>query len=283
MRARTSLPVVVLLHLLASAARGQTPACDALEKGEKAVSRAVLDRAHPYDCCDDTITRCLAAKERCSLAVRLADDVCRQAKAGRDAAAIEKGLARRAQSMVALGAPAQILLDEATRAGDPEASVTVAVYACSRCPFCKVLVPALHREVAEGALKGKVKLYVRPFPLKSHEHSNEGDLAMLAAARLGRFWPFLLREYERFDSFKPEVLGAWAAEVGLEREAFERTAADAATRDALVEAKKEGLRNKVAATPAVFVDGRPYVYELQLEPLLDVLLEAHERLAARKR
>jgi protein-disulfide isomerase len=242
----------------------------------------VFERAHPYDCCDDTLTRCLAARPRCPLAARLADDVCRQAKAGRDAAAIEKALAKRAQSMVALGAPAQILLDEATRLGDAEASVTVAVYACSRCPFCKVLVPALRHEVAEGALKGKVKLYVRPFPLKSHEYSTEGDLAMLAAARLGRFWPYVMRQYERFDSFDLKKPVEWAAEVGLERETFEKAAADPATRDALVEAKKEGLRNKVAATPAVFIDGRPYVYELQIAPLVDVLLEEHERVAARK-
>lgn len=279
MKATMARTLAMLLALLASgAARGQTPGCDKLSEKDRAVAKAAMERAHLYDCCDDTIARCLAASPRCPLATRLAEDVCRRAGQGEDAKAIEKALGKRAQSMVPLGAPAKSELDEATRAGDAAAKVVVVVYACSRCPFCKELIPALHREVVSGALKGKVRLYLRPFPLKSHEHSTEADLAALAAARLGRFWPYLLMLYERFDKLDPKLLGDWAVEAGMDRAAFDKAYADPALRDALAESKKEGLRNKVAATPAVFVDGRPYLYDLQLAPLVDVLQEAAEKL-----
>ena len=75
---------------------------------------------------------------------------------------------------------------ESLRAGDPQAPVRVVVYACARCPFCKVLVPGLYQEVTQGKLKGKVRLYFRPFPLKDHPGSSEGGLAMLGAAGRGK-------------------------------------------------------------------------------------------------
>jgi protein-disulfide isomerase len=120
-------------------------------------------------------------------------------------------------------------------------------------------------------------------PLKSHEGSTQGGLALMSAAKLGRFWPFALLVYKRFDSFTPEALPEWAVSAGLDRTAFERAFADPKTRDELVASKQEGLRNKVEATPGMFIDGRPYVYEMTTEVVLDVLEEAYEAtIAARK-
>jgi len=258
----------------------EVPACESLPAELKKQAQSILASLHPYDGCDETFASCLARKPPHPIVLRLAADVCRQVKAGKTKANVERALARRAQSALPMGRPASFALDEATRAGEASAPVTLVIYACSRCPFCKELIPVLHREVVEGRLRGKVKLYLRPFPLKSHEHSTEADLALLGSARLGRFWPYLLLQYARFDRFDPKSAGAWAAEVGLEREPFERLVADPALRDALAESKKEGIRNKVQATPALFVNGRPYLYELQIEPLVDLLLEEHERASA---
>jgi protein-disulfide isomerase len=176
-----------------------------------------------------------------------------------------------------------IALDEATRAGSATAPVTAVVYACARCPFCKIMVPALHQAATNGPLAGKVRLYLRPFPIKSHADSTEGGLAMVSAAKLGRFWPFTLRMYEGFDSFSPKVLPDWAEAAGIDRKAFEREYADPKNREVLVASKQEGLRNKVSATPAIFIDGRPYLYDLTTEAVLDVLQEAHEAAQAGKR
>jgi hypothetical protein len=103
---------------------------------------------------------------------------------------------------------------------------------------------------------------------------------MVAAAKLGRFWPLLLKVYEQYDSFCPERLGTWAVEAGLARQEFEAAMTDSRIRQLLVESKREGLRNKVAETPALFVDGRRYLYDLAPESVVDVLEEAYE--AARR-
>ncbi len=70
--------VLVALALLPAAVEAQTPACDGLTGRNLQTARRLLESEHPYDCCDDTIAGCLEARPTCSLAVRLADNVCRR-------------------------------------------------------------------------------------------------------------------------------------------------------------------------------------------------------------
>jgi protein-disulfide isomerase len=270
--------VAAVLSVIATSrvALAQTPACDALNAGQQRAKQEAFAAMHPYDGCDETFDRCLAKKPPAPVVLRLASDLCRQIKAGKSKPEIERALAKRAQSMMPVAKSPSFALDEATAVGDREAPVRVVVYACARCPFCRVIVPALYKEVTEGSLKGKVRLYLRPFPLKDHTGSTEGGLAMIGAARLGRFWPMVTLMYDRYDSFCPALLPEWAAQVGMDRPAFEKEIADPKTRDALVASKQEGLRNKVEATPTVFIDGRKYVHEIEREVLVDVMLEAYE-------
>ncbi len=244
--------------------------------------RGHLAHLHPYDGCDQTFEACLAREPVAPVVKRLVGDLCRQVQDGRSRAELERALGKRSQSVQGIGKPVSIVLDERTRAGDPDAPIAIAIYACARCPFCMVFVPALYREVTEGKLKGKARLYFRPFPIKEHPGANEGGLAMLAAARgTGTFWPFLLQLYAGYDDFDVKILPEWAARTGLDRAAFEQSLADPAVRQELVSSKQEGLRNKVAATPTVFIDGRRYVHDLKAEVVADVVLEIAERKAAR--
>ncbi len=274
---KIALAALILFGLLTGrAALAQTALCDSLPPDKKPAVQELLAALHPYDGCDDTFARCLASKPVKPVVVRLANELCRQVKAGKTRREIESLLVKRAQTLFPTGPRAPIALDESVRAGAANAPVTVVVYACARCPFCKLMVPALHAAVTDGRLAGKVSLYLRPFPLKSHPGSTEGGLAFLAAAKLGRYWPFVLLSYARFDAFAATALPEWAEAVGMARPAFERLTADPKLRDELVAAKQEGLRNKVNATPMLFINGHPYLYELTPEAVLDVLEEAHE-------
>jgi protein-disulfide isomerase len=254
----------------------QTPLCDGMTGAQKTQARQLFAVLHPYDGCDETFERCLAAGNPKPIVLRLASDICRQVKAGKKRLEIEQGLSKRAQTMMPLGKRAVFTLDAAMRAGEAGAPVTVVIFACARCPFCKVIVPALYQAVTGGALKGKVCLYFKPFPIKNHEGALEGGLAFVGAAKLGRFWPFTLELYQRFGSFSPKLLADWAVIAGMERPAFERGFSDPQTRKVLVASKQEGLRYKVKATPGIFIDGREYVYEMNLPAILDVLEEAFE-------
>jgi protein-disulfide isomerase len=260
--------------------RAQTPVCDALDAKEKAAAAKAFEALHPYDECDQTFARCLLEKPQKPLVLRLASDVCRMVREGKTREQIERALEKRERTLHPAGKRALVSADGAMAAGDENAPVTVAVYACARCPFCKVVVPGLYREVTEGRLKGKARLLFRPFPIKDHPGSTEAGLAILAAARLGAFWPYLLHVYQNFDAFCPKLLSDWATAVGLLREAFEQAMNDPRLREQLVASKQEGLRNGVKATPTLFIDGREYVYENQLPAMIDVLEEAAEAAGA---
>lgn len=262
-------------------ARAQTPTCDALQGDKRQVAQSVLSSQHPYACCDGTIAECVAKRPRCILARRLADDVCRRAGAGQDRAAIERALTRRAESMSRSGAPVPIDLSASPAAGEADSKVVVTAYLCTRCPFCSKLMPSLHRLVSDGALKGKAKLHVKLFPIRTHQYSTEGGKAVLAAGKLGKFWPYLLGLYSHFDDFDVSKLPDYAVDLGLDRAAFVDATNDGAIHTLLVESKKEGIRNKVEATPTIFLNGYKFSGDLNATVLQDVIEEEHDRMSGR--
>lgn len=270
------IAALLLVLLLPTGAAAQTPTCDALQGDARAVAVSVLAAQHPYDCCDDTIARCLDATPRCPLAARLADAVCRLAGAGKDAPTIARALERRALTMMRPGRVHPIDTSSAPRVGPAGAPVELAVYLCLRCPYCSKLLPALHREVTAGRLAGKVALTVRLFPIKGHLGSTEANLAAQAANAQGRFWDYLLYAYGHFGEFTPDGLPAWATAVGLDRAAYDAALADPRTRAALVASKKEGLANGVEGTPTLFINGRLVVADMDLETLVDLCEEELE-------
>jgi protein-disulfide isomerase len=252
----------------------QTTTCDALTGAKRDVALAVLKSQRPYDCCSSTIYECLKKKPACSLVVRLANDVCRQAGAGKGRAEIERELLRRAASRSS--SKQEIDLSHAVVAGDPSAPVEIVVYVCARCPYCAKLTPALHHSVTAGKLKGKAKLYIRPFPIRSHEGSTVAGMAWLAAQRLGKFWEMVLHMYKTFDRFDPSKLPDCAAHQGMDREAFSKLLKDPGLRKQLVESKKEGIRNHVTATPTIFVERRKYQANLDTVAVEDFVMEVLE-------
>lgn len=269
---------VILAMVLATAtsAAAQTPSCDKLPQDQKAVAQSILQSQHPYDCCDGTILECLKQKKVCALAYRLAENICKKVAAGKDKQTIERALSRRARSMMPQK-PAKIDLTQVPVAGDPVAPVVLVEYACARCPYCSRITPKLYEAVTKGHLKGKVRLYFKPFPIRGHEYSKETGLGFVAAAKLGKFWPFLLTSYEHFDDFCIKKQTDWAVEAGMEAAAFNELVADPVTRTLLVESKKEGIVNKVDATPTFFINGRKYMGEVTLEEVVDVLEEAYDK------
>lgn len=273
---------VAVLALLASPriAAAQVAACDSLTGAKREVAMQVLASAHAHDCCDGTLAECLRQKPVCSLVTRLATDVCRRAGAGQSKADIERELARRAASV----ASPKVKIDTrgAAVAGDPNAKVEIVLYLCARCPYCSRLLPQLYASVTTGKLKGKAKLIVRPFPIRSHQGSTEGAKAMLAAQRQGKYWEFLLHLYKNFDKFDPARLPDCAAAAGLDRARFVADMADPALEKALVETKKEGIRNRVEATPTAFVERRKYHAEPSLSAIEDFAEEVYDRAAGKR-
>jgi protein-disulfide isomerase len=249
--------------------------CSSLTKDQKALADSIMAKNYSYDCCDETIAKCLAKKKRCKLAVRLAGEICSRAAKGETQDKIEGALSRRAKSMM----PKIDTSGLDTWLGAKESKVLLAAYICTRCPYCSKLMPKVHKAVTEGSLKGKVRLYIRIFPLKTHPGSAEGGFALAAAAKMGKFWPFLLKFYKNFDKFKVEALPAWAKEAGMDEAQFKSIMNSPETKSLVVQSKKEGLKNGVEGTPTFFISGRKYFADQEMEYFGDALEEEYDRAA----
>jgi protein-disulfide isomerase len=271
------LPLIVILMLLPVSAYAQTPACDDLEGDQKKLAQELLSSQHPYDCCDGTIIECLKEKPVCALAWRLAENICRRIADKQDKDKITRGLSRRARSMLE-GKKSKIDLQNLPVVGDATAPVIIVEYACARCPFCAKITPKLHEAITEGVLKGKVRMYFKIFPIRNHEYSKETALGFMAAVEMGRFWEFLLHSYENFDRFCIKKQLAWAEAAGMEKSTFEKLVADPGVRDRVVASKKEGIVNKVDATPTFFINGRKFFGDMSIEEMIDVIEEEYDRI-----
>jgi protein-disulfide isomerase len=254
-------------------------ACGGLDTKALGRAEALMAKIHPHDCCDEDLWTCAQAAAPSRLVMRLAAGLCRRVAERESDAEILREFERRTTSMLGTGSAAKIDTAEVAWAGEAGAPVEVVAYTCARCPFCSKSVPGIHRAVTTGALEGKARLGVRIFPVKGHPHSAEAGVAFQAALQLGRFWPYLLAAYEGFDAFSEGKLSEWASEAGLERSAFEGARKDPKTRRRVVDAKKEGLRNRVKATPTYFINGKLYSADLSDWALSDAVLEEFERVS----
>jgi len=272
-----------MLLLAATAAwdaHAQTEICDSLKEAEAETALSVFKSQRPYDCCDGTIHQCLSKRPVSPFVLRLADSICRQAQVGRGKAAIQNELSLRARS--ATGPKVSIDVSEATAAGDPEAGIEIVEYICARCPFCAKHTIYLHESITSGRLKGKAKLLIRPYVLRSHVGSTAGAMAMLAAQRMGKFWDMVLHMFENFDEFDAGRLPEWAASKGMDANDFQDLMDDPKLRLKLVESVKEGIRNGVKSTPTVYINRRRYVGNLSLEAMEDFVEAEYERQVIRK-
>jgi protein-disulfide isomerase len=239
----------------------------------------VLASYHPYACCADSLATCLKKIPPCPLAKRLELAIGRMAGAGLDKPAIEAALAQRQATMNLEQKRANIVLDNRFHAGDANAPVSLVVYACPRQEACAKLVPDLYREVTDGRLKNKAVLYYRPFFPPGNEEALECGRGLYAAAYQGKFWPYLLHLCLERASLQGPTLRDWVGRHGLDRCIFDHTCEQPDTAAWLEASRKEGLANGVTAAPAAFLDGRRVQGMLDLETLVDLAEEEHERLA----
>ena len=254
----------------------QIEACNDFEKPEQEIALSVLESQRPYDCCDVTILECLSKKPVCPLVRRLTDDICRRAAAGQSKAQIDEALSKRAESVTA--PLVYIDISEATPAGDPEAKIEIVAYVCARCPACAVFSMKLYKSVTSGRLKGKARFYIRPFVIRTHYGATSGAMAMLAAQHMGKFWEMYLYMCENFNRFDHRELPDWAALNGMDADRFRELMEADNIRQELLESQKEGIRNKLDATPEVFVNRRMYFAQKTMEVFEDFIEGEYERL-----
>jgi protein-disulfide isomerase len=160
--------------------------------------------------------------------------------------------------------------------GDPDAAVTIEIWADFQCPFCGLSAKGVEPEVVrQYAGSGQAQVVFRDFAFLGEE-SFDSAVAARCAGDQGRFWHFhdLLfasQQGENQGAFARERLLNLASFAGLEPEAFEACLDDPAIRTEVEAETAEGREVGIVSTPtwrlvgpggAIIVTG--------LKPLADV-------------
>lgn len=187
-----------------------------------------------------------------------------------------QSLRSQAKVLMHLEAPpvfrAEISVEGAPSRGPDAAPVTVVEFEDFQCPFCKKAQATLSEILSR--YPDKVKLVHFDFPLDSlHPGSRKAHEAARCAREQGKFWDYQGKLYANPPNASLEELKAYAQQVGLNPEAFDRCVTSGKYRGAVQKDVDEGMRLGVNGTPAFFINGRMLWGAQPLENFIRVIDE----------
>ena len=167
-------------------------------------------------------------------------------------------------------------LSDSPQLGDPDAPITLVVFADHNCPHCQAFDPRII-EIARAA--DDVRLVYKFFPLDGTCNRSfppdrrSTSCAAAAAAYLayleGKFWEYSETLFANFQRYGPNSLVDYARKVGLSDPELARTALEDRTVRAKINADiSEGDRAGLQATPTLYINGRTFLIA-RLPPNLD--------------
>jgi predicted DsbA family dithiol-disulfide isomerase len=206
-----------------------------------------------YGVCKDSIVDCLSAPKPDATAVRMKNFGAYLVSQGVPPRYLG-GLVRERAKFANSKAFQSFTFEDTPLLGNEQAPITLVEFADFECSYCVGMVPLLEKLVEES--NGKVRLFFKHFPLKSHPGSILASKAAQAAYMQGKFWEMYDFLFANLDKQSMEDILKFAQEIGLDLGKFKRDLEDKKTLQHIEKDKMEGVRAKVTATPTLFIDGK---------------------------
>ena len=158
--------------------------------------------------------------------------------------------------------------------GPVNAPLTLVEYGDYQCPFCGRAYPVvmqLHQDFEK-----RMRTVYRHFPLTQvHPMALLAAKAAEAAGKQGKFWEMHDVVFRNQESLSPLAFPAWAAELRLDMEQFERDLESEEVARRIQEDRRSGIASGVNGTPTFFINNRrfdgPPTYDALREGLLEAL------------
>ena len=157
--------------------------------------------------------------------------------------------------------------------GAADAAVTLVEYGDYECPYCGAAYPIV-KEVQEAMGDG-LRFVFRNFPITTaHPHAEQAAEAAEAADAQGRFWPMHDHLYENQQRLNAEDLVAYADQLGLDVDRFERELTGHVHEARVREDFMSGVRSGVNGTPTFYINGVRHDDSYEFDTLLGALQRA---------
>lgn len=166
--------------------------------------------------------------------------------------------------------------------GSADAAVTIVEYSDYQCPFCSRWVLETYPALLEQYIDtGKVRLEFRDFPLDNiHPNATPAAVAARCAGEQGDYWGMHDRLFGNQDQWSgladpSETFQGYAAEMGLDTEAFLACLASGQFDEAIAQDLQAGQAAGITGTPSFLINGNLVVGAQPLaafQQALDTLL-----------
>jgi protein-disulfide isomerase len=157
--------------------------------------------------------------------------------------------------------------------GRADAPVTLVLYGDYECPYSGKAHPIVHE--VQARMAGRLRFVFRNFPLTTlHPHAEHAAEAAEAAAAQGKFWEMHDHLYENQKRLRDRDLHAYADQLGLDVERFDKDLAEHAHLPRINDDLRSGVRSGVEGTPTFFVNGVRHDDSYDAEALLEALQRA---------
>jgi protein-disulfide isomerase len=157
--------------------------------------------------------------------------------------------------------------------GPADAPLTLVEYGDYECPYCGQAYPIVKQ--LQEQLGDRLRFVFRNFPITtSHPHSEQAAEAAEAANGQGRFWEMHDYLYEHQQHLEDADLHAYAEQLGLDLDRFDRELADHTYAERVRKDFMSGVRSGVNGTPSFYVNGIRHDASYDYETLLSALERA---------
>ncbi|GAB4302382.1 MAG: hypothetical protein Kow0090_17920 [Myxococcota bacterium] len=218
---------------------------------------AAIASEEPCDCdCPKTLLACLREDTLCVRAKALAEYILKGIEYSEDPLAIKEAVRLDFRNTYC-GPTLDIDISGSHFKGEASAPVAIVEISDFQCPFCA----SAHQLIDEVAkkYKGKVKVYFKHFPLKSHLYAELAAAAAEAAARQGKFWEMVDILFLNQDFLSEKVIFEMAKALELDMDKFREDINDPKVMEKALSDKKELTEKGIKSTPQIFINGMPFL------------------------
>jgi protein-disulfide isomerase len=209
------------------------------------------------------IDQCVREARPCGRCILAAHAVIKSVRDGMGHAQAVEAYKKRFDPSAVLPIPA----DDSPTLGPPAAKVTIVEFADFQCPFCAKTVALIDKVIA--ANPNDVKFVFKHMPLAMHARGEPSARAAWAAGKQGKFWEMHHLLFQNPHTAQDGDFEKFATDLGLDVKAFLSDYESPAAKERI--GKDVALANElgVRATPAVFVNGREFAFEDDLQTWVD--------------
>jgi protein-disulfide isomerase len=166
-------------------------------------------------------------------------------------------------------------LGDSPAKGPASAPVTLVEFVDYECPHCKRVQPVLKQLMDD--YRDEVKVVFKHYPLGGHTNARMAAEAAMVAHKQGKFWAYNDKVWAIADSLSPAAFEQIAKDVGLDVAKWRADFESEAIKARVQQDRTLGERLVLQATPTIYINGRLFADNKDVDSLKDWINEELNR------